>query len=143
MRWRRRDRDGVTVRDGRRRGRRRAPLWRIVRGVAVVLVGYYLLCVGLLVVYRFVPPPTTGVQVQRRVESLFTGGDYRKVRRRVALEALPPHVPRAVVAAEDGRFWQHSGFDWEEMRVAREEAAGRMRIRGASTITLGPSRDTR
>lgn len=135
MRFRRRDRDGVTIRDGRRGGRRRGPLLRIVRGAAAILVGYYLLCVLLLVAYRFVSPPTTGVQIQRRLEAILTGDEYRKVRQRVALESLPPHVPRAVVAAEDGRFWRHRGFDWEEMLVASGEAAGRTRIRGASTIT--------
>lgn len=135
LRWRRRRREGVTVRDGAGRGRGRSPRWRVIRAAGMVLVGYYVLCALLLVVYRFVPPPTTGVQIQRRVEAAISGDDYRKVRKRVALEALPQHVPRAVVAAEDGRFWQHSGFDWEEMRIAGEAAAGRTRIRGASTIT--------
>ena len=132
-RWRRRKRAGVTIRDGAGRGRSR--LRRAVRAVVIVLVGYYLLCALLLVAYRFIPPPTTGVQMQRRAEAIVSGTDYRKTRRRVPLEALPRHAPRAVVAAEDGRFWQHSGFDWEEMRIAGDGAAGRTRMRGASTIT--------
>ena len=97
--------------------------------------GYYLLCVLLLVLFRFVQPPTTGVQTQRRIEALLTGEEYDKDRRLVALEALPRHVGRAVVAAEDGRFWSHNGFDWQEMRNASRDAAGGIRIRGASTIT--------
>jgi monofunctional glycosyltransferase len=115
--------------------RRRGLLRRVGKWVLIVLGGYYLLCVLLLVAYRFVPPPTTGVQVQRRVEALLGGSTYDKEKRRVALDDLPTHVGRAVVAAEDGRFWTHSGFDWGEMVSAGGEAASGFRIRGASTIT--------
>lgn len=124
----------LPVRGGRpSRGRRL--LWRVARAVAVVLGGYYLLCVLLLLLYRFVSPPVTGVQLQRRVEAAVRGEAYRSVASRVALEDLPAHVPLAVVAAEDGNFWKHSGFDWGEMLTAGGDAASGVRIRGASTIT--------
>lgn len=114
------------------RARRRLTARGVIRAVLVVLAAYYALCVVLLVVYRFVAPPTTGVQAQRRVEALVTGREYTKRREFVSLEELPRHVPRAVAAAEDGRFWSHRGFDWTEMRKAATEEG---RIRGASTIT--------
>jgi monofunctional glycosyltransferase len=107
---------------------------RISLAVVAVLAGYYVLCLLLLVGYRFVNPPTTGVQVQRRVEALVARRDHGRDHSYVAYRDLPAHVPRAVVAAEDGRFWEHGGFDWREMRVAGREAGGG-RIRGASTIT--------
>lgn len=119
------------VRIDTRSGRR--PIGRrLIRVVLVLLVGYYLFCVALLVAFRFVAPPTTGVQLQRRVEALLAGREYSKEREYVALGELPRHVPRAVAAAEDGRFWEHRGFDWTEMRKAATEEG---RIRGASTIT--------
>jgi monofunctional glycosyltransferase len=117
------------------RGSRRGIGIRLLRAAALVLAAYYVLCLLLLVVFRFVTPPTTGVQIQRRVEALVQRHDYTKQREVVPLDALPAHVPRAVVAAEDGRFWSHWGFDWREMRIAQREAAGGVRIRGASTIT--------
>jgi monofunctional glycosyltransferase len=120
---------GVRVKT--RKGRR--PLWgRLIRYLLLLLAGYYLFCVALLIAYRFVAPPTTGVQVQRRVEALLGGREYSKQLDFVGLRTLPRHVPRAVVAAEDGNFWNHHGFDWTEMRKA---VAGGGRIRGASTIT--------
>jgi hypothetical protein len=36
------------------------------------------LCVLLLVVYRFVAPPITGVQLQRRIESWIARREYRE-----------------------------------------------------------------
>jgi monofunctional biosynthetic peptidoglycan transglycosylase len=116
-------------------GRLRRLARRIGRALVLLLVGFYVVCMLLLVVYRFVDPPTTGVQLQRRVEALVTGDDYSRRREIVPLEAISPHLPHAVVAAEDGAFWDHSGFDFGQMRAALEEAVEGTRMRGASTIT--------
>ena len=66
------------------------------------------------------------------------------------LGSISPHLLRGVLAAEDTRFYEHSGFDWEQIRKAWE--ANRREggtLRGASTITqqtaknlyLSPSRN--
>jgi monofunctional glycosyltransferase len=104
--------------------------------VALVPVAYYGLCVVGLAYLRFLPPLTTGVQVQRTAERAVRGErplvDYRWRR----ADRISPHLPRAVVAAEDARFYRHRGFDWEELRRAREQAAARGEaMRGASTLT--------
>lgn len=110
-------------------------LLRLVRAALWIFAGTWLFFALLLVVYRFVEPPTTGVQVQRRVEAWIDGGEYRKAHHPVALAGLPRHIPRAVVAAEDGRFHDHHGFDWGAIREAAAEAASGGRVRGASTLT--------
>ena len=125
----------VDVSEARPAPRRRSLFRRALKWVGLVLVGYYVVCVLLLVVFRFVDPPTTGVQAQRRIEALLSGEEYRKRRNHLSMDDLPRHVSRAVVAAEDGRFWSHHGFDWEEMFAAGRDAASGGRIRGASTIT--------
>lgn len=119
----------------RRRSRGKRVAIRVAKVLLAVFVAYYALAVLLLVVYRFVQPPTTGVQIERRLEALFSGEEYENRREIVAFERLPRHVPRAVVAAEDGRFWEHAGFDLDAMRAAGEEALEGGRLRGASTIT--------
>jgi membrane peptidoglycan carboxypeptidase len=53
----------------------------------------------------------------------------------VPLPELPHHVIRAVTTSEDGGFFAHAGFDFEEIRNALAERAGSGRVRGASTIT--------
>lgn len=94
-----------------------------------------MLCLLLLVLYRFVAPPVTGVQLQRRLEARVAGRSYAQQREHLPLSRMSRHLPRAVVAAEDGRFWTHRGFDWVEMRQARRDAVEHGRVRGASTIT--------
>ena len=108
---------------------------RVGKFVLAAAVAYYGVCVLLLVVYRFANPPITGLQLQRRVESWFSRGDYEPRRTAVTYSRLPTHVSRAVIAAEDGRFWRHHGFDLEEMQAAGMSLFDGELPRGASTIT--------
>lgn len=120
----------------RRAAARRSPWRRVLRVLLLAPVVLYGLAVLALLYVRVLPPPTTMVQTQRRIEALVTGRDYQKRMQWRPLSALPRHVPRAVVAAEDTRFYDHDGFDWEEFERAGERArrTGEAR-RGASTIT--------
>ncbi len=112
------------------------PLRRVLFGLALLPLAYYVLCVAGLVYLRFLPPLATGVQVQRSIERLVQGERPLLNRRWRSIDDISPHLPRAVVAAEDSRFYQHRGFDWEELRRAREQAEARGEpIRGASTLT--------
>ncbi|MFL5580536.1 MAG: transglycosylase domain-containing protein [Gemmatimonadaceae bacterium] len=107
---------------------------RLSRWALVVLGGYYVVCVALLAVYRFVAPPLTGVQLERRLEAALAGTPYAERKRFVPLARIPKHVVHAVVAAEDGRFWSHWGFDLGQMRDAGVDALKGEGLRGASTI---------
>ncbi len=89
----------------------------------------------MLIGMRWIEPLATGVQIQRRVESLFAEGDYDAVQISVPLEQIPIDVQRAVIAAEDGRFYEHSGIDWLELEKVVEEVETRGRFRGGSTIS--------
>jgi monofunctional biosynthetic peptidoglycan transglycosylase len=85
---------------------------------------------------RFVDPPTTGVQIQRRVESWFAPGPYRKRYTFVPLARISTQLQHAVIAAEDGNFYRHFGVDWNQVQIAIEESAESGEPpRGASTIT--------
>ena len=49
---------------------------------------------------------------------------------------ISPHLKRAVVAAEDAKFLDHEGFDWEGLQTAWEKNIQKGRIvAGGSTIT--------
>jgi penicillin-binding protein 1C len=61
-----------------------------------------------------------------------------KVRRLpwVALADISPSLPAAVLQAEDQRFYQHDGVDWNAAGKAAWDNLFRSRPRGASTITM-------
>src|SRR5690349_12076702 len=116
--------------------RRRGLIGRLVRWSVLLIVMFYALC-GLGLVYlKYLPPQTTGVQIERRIEALMDGRPYRKRAVFVPLSRISRDLQHAVIAAEDGRFYQHRGFDWKEIqKVAEKDAEEGSLGRGASTIT--------
>lgn len=102
--------------------------------LAVALAFYGSVALSLAIL-RWVNPPTTAVQTERRIQSLLRHAQYRKSYLFVPLQEISPNLQHAVIAAEDARFFQHHGFDWTQVKIAIENDVERGRIRGASTIT--------
>ncbi len=124
-------RAGGIRKPGSRRFEIFAVLRRVGRASVILIASYFTLCTLFLILLNWTYPPTTGVQLQRRVESLFNDGDYTKRYLPKEPNEISRHLRRAVVAAEDTRFFEHGGFDWEAIQQAYEEG-GR---RGGSTIS--------
>ncbi len=105
----------------------------IVRWSAALAIAWFALCVVGLVYLRYSPPLLTALQLQRWVEYGHAPGTRSGL---VPLADLGRHLPRAVIAAEDARFFEHAGVDWEGMQQAVEDNWRRGRLwRGGSTIT--------
>ena len=109
---------------------------QLLRWAVAVLVGLHLVWALALVCLRFVDPPTTGVQMQRRVEALLAHKRYQKQQAFEPLGRISVDLQHAVIAAEDGRFYEHNGIDWKQVRKVAEESRDSGEIsRGASTLT--------
>lgn len=89
----------------------------------------------LLFAARWIDPPTTAVQMERRLQAWIHGKPYYKRYQFVPLAQISPELRHAVIAAEDARFYQHDGFDWYEIEIAAQEDMEGERTRGASTLT--------
>ena len=63
------------------------------------------------------------------------GTPYHERYQFVPLNQISPDFQHAVVAAEDARFYEHHGFDWQQIQIAADEDMEGGRSRGASTIT--------
>ena len=104
----------------------------LVRALLALLVGPFLLILPMNVIQ----PPTTAVMLWRTGQRLAQGKRPIYPRRDVvARRAIAPSLRRAVLAAEDDRFYLHFGFDLEEIQNALDRAKRGRRLRGASTIT--------
>jgi monofunctional biosynthetic peptidoglycan transglycosylase len=112
----------------------RRVLRRVLRWFLVAVAAFYGFAFASLAALRWLNPPTTAVQVQRRVESWFHKTKYRKQYSPVPLARISPDLQHAVIAAEDSRFYQHHGFDWTEIKDAIQDEMEDGRLRGASTI---------
>ncbi len=113
---------------------------RIIRAILLWTVSlaatFYALCLAELIALRWIHPPTTSVQVQRRIEAWIHRKPYAKHYTFVPLSRISNELQHAVIAAEDGRFYQHHGIDWQEVQKVIDEdfEAGKLG-RGGSTIT--------
>lgn len=91
------------------------------------------LLVGIL---RFVSPPTSAFMVKRQLEGLFQKDKSARIQYQwIDWEFISPYMALAVVAAEDQKFLDHRGFDFQSISEALEERRTKGRVRGASTIT--------
>ena len=106
----------------------------IVRWIAIGLALLWLVFALILVAYRWVNPPATVVQLERRVEAWTDHKPYHERREYLPLSQISPELEHAVIAAEDARFYQHHGFDWHAMEIAAEHDVNGGRLRGGSTI---------
>jgi len=115
--------------------RPRSRILAVLRYVLLLAAALWVSAALTLVALRWIDPPTTALQTQRRVESWFSHKPYTKRYTFVPLSQISPDLQHAVIAAEDTRFYQHHGFDWSEIeKAAREDVEGE-RTRGASTLT--------
>ncbi len=113
-----------------RRRRKTRSVRRFIRRVVVAIVIIIFMPIVLLPVYSAVNPPITTVMIAKRI----AGASIHKTWR--PLEAISPHLVRAVIVAEDARFCAHAGIDWQQVEQAFGDAEDGASLRGASTITM-------
>jgi monofunctional glycosyltransferase len=136
--------------------KRSASRYVVGRALAALgAIGFSLVAYGYLTLPDVRPlatenPTTTAFMELGAREASQQGRERRHVHRWVPFAQISPNLTRAVVVAEDARFWQHDGIDVDEIRAAIRTALDRGEsVRGASTITqqlaknlyLSPSRD--
>jgi len=114
---------------------REVSLRSLLKGLAIGVAGLWLLAALTLVALKWIDPPTTAVQIERRIEAWVQHKPYHKRYQFVLLSQISPSLQHAAIAAEDARFYQHHGFDWHAIELAAEQDEKGGRIRGGSTIT--------
>jgi len=102
-------------------------LVRGLRLLVLIIVWFMILSVGLVIVYRVVPPPVT-------LTMILNGDGITKDWK--PLSRIDRDMVDAAIAAEDGKFCQHDGFDIQAIEKAmKRNARGGHVIRGGSTIS--------
>nr|WP_240511499.1 monofunctional biosynthetic peptidoglycan transglycosylase [Novosphingobium panipatense] len=97
-----------------------------MRILAKTVFGFVAISVALTLLYRFVPPPVT-------VTMLVDGNGITKDWQ--PLSRIDRNMVAAAIAAEDGKFCTHKGFDTDAIEKAFERNAAGGRLRGGSTIS--------
>ena len=90
----------------------------------------------LVLLFAYLPVPYTGVMLERQLSAWISGKTQYQARHQwQALAQISPHLLQAVVAAEDQKFLQHSGFDFSAIEKALVYNSKGRKVRGASTIS--------
>lgn len=85
---------------------------------------------------RWLPAPTSTFMIYRHFEDLIDDQTFKSINYTwVGSERISPNASAAVIAAEDQRFFQHSGFDLNSIQSSIDVYMEGGRLRGASTIS--------
>ena len=98
----------------------------ILRYLAKGFAGFIGLTVVLVVLFKWLPVPVTATMV---MDEHGITKDWEN------LDSIDRNLVSAVIAAEDSRFCEHSGFDTEAIEQAMRENMEGGKIRGGSTIS--------
>jgi monofunctional biosynthetic peptidoglycan transglycosylase len=81
-------------------------------------------------------PHKTAFMKYREKEWAKKGRGYKITQTAVPLSKISPYLLKAVLIAEDDKFWEHEGFDFESMQKALEKdlQAGKFKF-GGSTVS--------
>ena len=102
---------------------------RLRRLVIFSAAGMLVLTIIVVLLFRWVHPPTTAFMIQERLSG--TKIDYRWV----PMTRISPYTALAVIASEDQNFFNHWGIDLKAIADAIEDNRRRETPRGASTIS--------
>jgi monofunctional glycosyltransferase len=81
-------------------------------------------------------PPKTALMEFREKQSKEKGKRFRINQIWVPLSKISPYLSKAVLIAEDDKFWSHEGFDYEAIEKAIEKDIKMKRFKfGGSTIS--------
>lgn len=111
-------------------------LWRFLFFLVGAVLLYQLWIFGHIVYWNFYDPATSAF-MQERLEGLQEKKPGAMLRHQwVPYERISPNLKRAIIAAEDGKFLQHEGFDFDAIQKAYEKNLEQGKfVRGGSTIS--------
>ena len=98
----------------------------VARFLAKTLLWFIGISLALVLLFKWLPVPITATMV---MDSNGITKDWE------SLSSIDRNLVAAVIAAEDGKFCEHNGFDAEAIAKAAARNAQGGRIRGGSTIT--------
>ncbi|MCW7761729.1 monofunctional biosynthetic peptidoglycan transglycosylase [Photorhabdus luminescens] len=109
-------------------------LWYWLKKIVISVIILWIVSV---VAFSFLPVPFSMVMVERQISAwLSVNFSYASRSDWVGQGQISPNIALAVVAAEDQKFPQHWGFDFDAIESVLERNQNNSgRLRGASTIS--------
>ncbi|WP_027157787.1 monofunctional biosynthetic peptidoglycan transglycosylase [Methylobacter luteus] len=101
-----------------------------------LLLTFLVTSIAFCALLRWLPAPTSTFMLYRHFEDLIDDQTFKAIDYTwVSSEKISSNASAAVIAAEDQRFFQHSGFDLDSIQSSIDVYMEGGRLRGASTIS--------
>jgi len=107
-------------------------IWSFIKKALIV---FFVSSIGVTLLYRFIDPFFTPLMLIRAGEQVVHGDNIKIKYTWVDMEDMSPFMPKAALAAEDQKFFEHHGFDFEAIMKAFEKNQHSKKLRGGSTIS--------
>ncbi|NBX00371.1 MAG: monofunctional biosynthetic peptidoglycan transglycosylase [Methylophilaceae bacterium] len=110
--------------------------WRVLKWLGIIIV-IYQLWIFLHICWWINHNPSTSAFMDDRLEVLQESNPDAVLKHRwVDYKKISPNLKRALIAAEDAKFVDHEGFDWEGIQKAYEKNLKKGKVvAGGSTIS--------
>ncbi|PCJ32061.1 MAG: monofunctional biosynthetic peptidoglycan transglycosylase [Gammaproteobacteria bacterium] len=109
---------------------------RLIRWVLYSILGFIVSTSLLVMSLAQLPVDTSSFMIQRHISDFNNDRGFVRIDQQWReQDAISPHLFHAVIAAEDQRFYQHHGLDFDAILSAFKHNQAGGKIRGASTIT--------
>lgn len=108
----------------------------LFRWVIKVIKWFFIVSILSVIFFRFFPVPITPYMIFNLPAQLFEENrKFRLEKDWVSIDEMSSYMPKAVVATEDQKFYNHWGFDIEAIQKAIKNNEKGKRIKGGSTIS--------
>lgn len=110
--------------------------WRVLKWLVIIVVVYQL-WIFLHICWWVNHNPSTSAFMEDRLEALQEDNPDAVLKHRwVDYKKISPDLKRALIAAEDAKFVDHEGFDWEGIQKAYQKNLKKGKVvAGGSTIS--------
>ncbi|WP_288983886.1 monofunctional biosynthetic peptidoglycan transglycosylase [uncultured Flavobacterium sp.] len=108
---------------------------KIFRFFWLLFLWFNIISFAVVLLFKFVPVPFTPLMGIRALEHNSAGKDMICSHEWVPIDEISLNLQKAVIASEDGRFLEHSGFDFEAMQKAFKNNSKGKKLKGGSTIS--------
>ncbi|WP_054284768.1 MULTISPECIES: monofunctional biosynthetic peptidoglycan transglycosylase [Gulbenkiania] len=109
---------------------------KVLAALLVLFILYQLWIFGHIVYWRTNNPSASAFMTEQLARLQETDPNAELRHKWVSYERISPNLKRALIAAEDAKFVDHEGFDWDGMEAAFEKNMKQGRIvAGGSTIS--------
>jgi monofunctional glycosyltransferase len=116
-------------------------IWRVIKFLFSFILIYTAFSVFVILFFRFIDPPVTAF-INSKTDPLLGLFSFSDVNQKsVKIQNVSKYAALAVIASEDQKFFEHFGFDFEQIEKAMKENEmkknlKRKKVRGASTVSM-------